>query len=239
MGLELVSLTGADDNIAPQSLKANSARFPTVEWAILYFPEREGSPRNPSSAWRELFLEQGMKFAAAHLCGTQVFREILDPELAQKRIADLQRYRRVQININARRPEFTASEVLSIYRTLHTAGIRMILQHHDESAPVIAQFLREIDQDEGPQVDVLFDASRGKGVQPDQWPAPFGLPTFTGYAGGLGPDNVATELRKITATIFESGADAPFWIDMETGIRTNNAFDLYKVERVLEECSLV
>lgn len=41
------------------------------------------------------------------------------------------------------------------------------------------------------------------------------------------------ELPKISAAA-QPGCDYPFWIDMETGIRTDNGFDLMKVERVLE-----
>lgn len=31
----------------------------------------------------------------------------------------------------------------------------------------------------------------------------------------------------------------PFWIDMETGVRTDNRFDLRKVRRVLEQVATV
>ena len=114
MSLELVSLTGADDCVAPESLAALSEQYPFAEWAILFFPEKEGTPRNPSGVWREKFLALKLPYTAAHLCGTQVFRELLDPVMAQSLIADLSRYRRIQLNINARRPEFTDEEVLAI-----------------------------------------------------------------------------------------------------------------------------
>ena len=136
MPLNIVSITGADDSVLPSELAALSARYTspiTPEWAILYFPEKEGTPRNPSAAWREAFLALGLPFTAAHLCGTQVFREILDPRTAPARIADISRYRRVQLNINARRPDFTEDEVLAIYRTLHQAGLHLILQYHPGS----------------------------------------------------------------------------------------------------------
>jgi hypothetical protein len=49
----------------------------------------------------------------------------------------------------------------------------------------------------------------------------------TGYAGGLGPDNLAEELRRIE----EVAGDAEVWIDMETNVRTAERFDLDKVRR--------
>lgn len=236
MSLELVSLTGADDRVAPEALAALSAKYPFVEWAVLYFHEKEDTPRNPSALWRENFLSLGLPYTAAHLCGTQVFRELLTPEKAPARIADLSRYRRIQLNINARRPEFTDEEVLSIYRKLHGAGLRLILQHHAASEQVIEQFLYDLDEEGLKRVDILFDASKGTGQRPDTWPAPHRFNLFCGYAGGLGPDVLATELQKIKAAVARSGRDLPYWIDMETGVRTENAFDLAKAEQVLSLC---
>lgn len=238
MSLELVSLTGADDRVAPASLAALSAQYPFAEWAILYFPEKDGTPRNPSAPWREKFLALDLPYTAAHLCGSRVFHALLDPELAHSVISDLSRYRRIQVNINARRPEFTDEEVLAIYRTLHQAGLRVILQHHAGSERVIEQFLYDLDEDGMKRVDILFDASKGTGQRPDAWPAPHRFNLFCGYAGGLGPDVLDAELPKIKAAVSraQSRRDLPYWIDMESGIRTDNAFDLEKAERVLAFC---
>ncbi len=233
MSLELVSLTGADDRVAPASLAALSAEYPFAEWAILYFPEKDGTPRNPSAPWREKFLALDLPYTAAHLCGSRVFHALLDPELAHSVISDLSRYRRIQLNINARRPEFTDEEVLAIYRTLHQAGLRVILQHHAGSERVIEQFLYDLDEDGMKRVDILFDASKGTGQRPDAWPAPHRFNLFCGYAGGLGPDALEVELPKIKAAVAQSRRDLPFWIDMESGIRTENTFDLEKVGKVL------
>lgn len=236
MSLELVSLTGADDHVAPEALAALSVQYPFVEWAILYFPEKDGTPRNPSAPWREKFLALDLTYTAVHLCGTRVFQALLDPELAHSVISDLSRYRRIQLNINARRPEFTDEEVLAIYRTLHGAGLRLILQHHAGSERVIEQFLYELDEEGMKRVDILFDASKGTGQRPDTWPAPHRFNLFCGYAGGLGPDVLEAELPKIKAAVAQSRRDLPYWIDMESGIRTDNVFDLEKAERVLSFC---
>ena len=240
MSLELVSITGADDKVVPAVLADISAQYPFVEWAVLYFPEKEGRPRNPSALWRDNFLALGLPYTAAHLCGTQVFRELLDPETAHLRIADLSRYRRVQLNINASRGEFSDKEILEIYRLLHGAGLRLILQRHTASEQVIEQFVCEISRLEGPQglklIDILFDTSKGTGQRPDAWPAPYPFIPFCGYAGGLGPEVLETELPRIKAAAACAGNNQPYWIDMESGIRTDNAFDLEKVVRVLKHC---
>ena len=239
MPLTLVSLTGADDKVAPAALAALSARYAKAvppEWAILYCPEKEGSARYPSAAWREDFLVLGLPFTAAHLCGPQVFREILDPATAPGRIADLSRYGRVQLNINARRPEFTEVEVLASYLTLHQAGLHLILQHHHASRRAIEKFVPGLDAASLSRIDLLYDESKGTGTAPEQWPpiSTVGpVPLRCGYAGGLGPAVLEEELPRIheSATAWR---DLPYFNDMESGIRTDNEFDLAKVEAVLQ-----
>ena len=49
-----------------------------------------------------------------------------------------------------------------------------------------------------------------------------------GFAGGIGPDNVLDVIRDI-------GPRDPYWIDMESGVRTDDKLDLAKVRRVLEQ----
>jgi len=236
MNLQLLSLTGADDRVLPQVLHKLSKRFNFVEWALLYSLEKEGKPRNPTAAWRESLLQYKGINVAAHLCGQAVFKEILDEVTRGKRIADLTRYGRVQLNINARNCDFTDAEVLTVYRVLHQAGLTLILQRHEGSQCVIDTFIEELDSDGYAKVDVLFDGSKGKGVRPTDWPSPlmFGeAPVFCGYAGGLGPDVLPDEFSRIMA----AAGDGPFWIDMESGVRTGNEFDLYKVHNVLEYCA--
>jgi phosphoribosylanthranilate isomerase len=76
---------------------------------------------------------------------------------------------------------------------------------------------------------VLFDESAGRGISPDSWDAP--LPGhFCGYAGGMNPDNVEANIKMIEKV----AAGHTTWIDMESGVRTNDRFDLGKMRKVLE-----
>lgn len=72
----------------------------------------------------------------------------------------------------------------------------------------------------------LFDVSGGRGEFPCAIPSPK-TNGLVGYAGGMGPNTVIEYLRMINC-------ENPFWIDMESNIRTNGWFDLDKVERVCE-----
>jgi phosphoribosylanthranilate isomerase len=76
-------------------------------------------------------------------------------------------------------------------------------------------------------VDWLYDVSFGTGVKPKDWPALPAAGPFCGYSGGIGPETVVEILGRIAAP-----DGTPYWIDMESGIRTDGAFDLTKCEAV-------
>ena len=83
----------------------------------------------------------------------------------------------------------------------------------------------------GLNVAALFDTSGGAGVLPEKWLSPANeFPC--GYAGGLGPDNVMEQVRKIEAVCRK-----PYWIDMERRVRTedDSALDMAAVRSVLEQ----
>jgi phosphoribosylanthranilate isomerase len=85
----------------------------------------------------------------------------------------------------------------------------------------------------GLKAEALFDTSGGAGRRPAQWPGP--AEQFPcGYAGGLGPENVAGQVAKITAV-----CQKPFWIDMERRVRTadDSRLDMAKVRAVLASCT--
>lgn len=231
-----ISITGADDQVDPNQLVALSQRYPFVEWAILVFPEKVGAPRNPSEGWRRKFLEQakahGLK-TALHLCGEEIFRAILDNRLSPAQVDELVRYDRIQVNINARGGVFTDEDVYAVYDYLAGLGCSLILQRHAGTEGVIAKYLAEHPASIAVgKVAVLFDTSRGRGFAPSEWSRPLnvhGVHVAGGYAGGISPENVETVLLD---TAF-AGMHGAYWLDMETGVRTDNKFDLDKVEHIL------
>lgn len=227
-GLNRVSITGADDKVPVETLRALGNQFPFVEWALLYVPN-PGGPRNPTQRWREDFFAAPQALGvttAVHLCFRESFEQLLGGRLSP----EIFRTDRIQLNINARRVEFSNEEVLDVYRRSLALGPDIILQHQELTAPVIERFLRELGPLDTSRVHVLLDESRGKGVAPASWsvPAQYGeLPLYVGFAGGIGPDNTQSVLNQVRSLM------RPYWIDMETGVRTDNAFDAKKVEAVL------
>ena len=69
---------------------------------------------------------------------------------------------------------------------------------------------------------------------PERWDHPLAKTAIPcGFAGGLSPENVASQIEKILPVVGET----PFWIDAETHLRSDDdrRFDLERVRRFLEE----
>lgn len=220
MKLRYVSITGADDAVDVADLNALARDYPFVEWALLLMPETFGQPRSPSASWIEDFKAkyQGTH-KAAHMCGSALagFAEGRADILALMR-----GFARVQLNLEFGPVEGTYDPQQLLARIRAHPECQFIIQYTERRAPLLPA-LAAI-----PNHAILFDASAGRGVAPDGWPAP--LPGhFCGYAGGINPGNVAGHIDKIAA----AGAGEA-WIDMESGVRTDDRFDLGKVRAVLE-----
>ena len=79
-----------------------------------------------------------------------------------------------------------------------------------------------------PRVTVLLDPSGGQGIAATD--EPLNLPVKVGYAGGFSPENVIQRILVLE----QSPVVGQFWIDMESGVRTDDKFDLDKVEDVVK-----
>lgn len=224
MPLTMVTFTGPDDRTDPARLAALAARYPFVEWAILSSPARTGGPRCPGDAWLARFLTtcKGCN-ASLHLADGDVDAWIAGDARIRERIAP---FGRIQINFDQGR---TPRPLEGIAGAIARGGPAVILQHHAGNAAMVAELAAR-----GLAFSVLFDASSGKGVRPDAWPAPLaGIPC--GYAGGLGPATVDAELPRIAAV----AGDRDYWIDMASSVRTpvDDAFDVSACEAVLRSAA--
>jgi hypothetical protein len=201
-----ITFTGIDhDDLLPGMLIL-SARYP-IEWGVLFDTAQEGQALFPSAPVRRALQSAPLRLSA-HICGDAA-RSIVeggDPQL------DLAGYARVQIN--HARAGSSDSEIDHSARFGARHGVRAALQCQGDYPSDL-------------RVDWLYDVSFGTGVRPTVWPAvPAGLP-FCGYSGGLGPDTVLDTLRQLSIA-----AGAAYWIDMESGVRTDNRFDLAKCAAV-------
>jgi hypothetical protein len=238
MQITKVTMTGADDKINIADLVELSNTYPFVEWAILV-SRNAGKNRFPSRDWRfklnEVKKANPQLQLSCHLCGAYV------PELLNgisnffwDNFHELEQYERLQINTHAEKYKIVIPELVN---ALVVRKFQYIVQYDGVNGETILNGLRDAAIDAVP----LFDLSHGTGVSPDAWPAQikstdkygFTAPLYCGYAGGLGPDNIIDELKRIDKAVEQN---APIWIDMETKIRSNNDqdFDFDKIVQCLE-----
>lgn len=221
MQLKYTSITGADDAVDPKELVKLSKEFPTAEWAILLLPARAGTNRFPTKEWIKNFSKEAKGLnTAMHLCDEALLGFIR----GDKEILDLMSgFQRIQLNLKFGDVEGKYDPADLVKRVKENPQFEFIIQYGKDKKGLLP-LLKDV-----PNHAVLFDESAGRGISPDSWDAP--LPGhFSGYAGGLKPDNVAQNLE----TIAKVAAGHTTWIDMETGVRTDDKFDLAKVRRVLE-----
>lgn len=220
MKLKYVSITGADDEVQVADLNEIADAHPYVEWAILLMPERMGQKRFPSADWIRNFAD-AYKGAhkAMHLCGGAFLGFIdNDPEI----LGLMRGFRRIQLNLEFGNVagKFDLAKLLAQIRA--HPEFEFVIQYTEKNRDLLPR-LRDL-----PNHAILFDQSAGRGVAPDSWPAPI-AGHFCGYAGGLNPDNIGRHL----AAIAQAAGAAETWIDMESGVRTDDRFDLKKVGTIL------
>jgi hypothetical protein len=200
---EFITFTGADDYTEVAAMHALSTLYP-IEWGILLSASGQGvKPRYPGDEALSRFMWSGLRMAG-HICG-RYSREIMAGEQISPPV-DLGVFNRIQVNHDE-------PVALKIRQFRAGWGPRCIAQTRTDRFPGDTA------------IDWLFDASGGRGVEPAAWPAYPGR--LVGYAGGIGPDNVAAVIEKI-------GATGPYWIDMESKVRTNDRFDLELCRQVCE-----
>jgi hypothetical protein len=244
MILDRVTITGADDSINPEDLIPLARDFPFVEWGILFSGSRLGIARYPSRSWigalAKIVWQVPMKLSA-HLCGAWVRDFVQRGKFTWKE--DYRRvemlFARVQLNfrgqVHTKGPGF---EIALLEESLRPEG-------NGRTTRVGKQFILQCDGANDKTLEELlpwfadgmvpiFDKSGGSGVVPKQWPK--ALPGhYCGYAGGLGPDILTTQLRLIE----EAAGPERVWIDMESSVRSDNdqKFDLRKVRAALDKAA--
>lgn len=210
-------------------------QYPFVEWGILYSQTRRGEGRYPSFRWINRLVERMGNIRspnfALHVCGRAV-----NFLLSGSDVNDVSRtaraFKRVQINFNSSRYSLTEIRRFVIDHPLQT----VITQNNSANEFLWRSLI------DTPNHAVLFDASGGRGIERTKWPEPLSMvgslppscvvmDPVCGYAGGLGPDNLAVQLPAIHA----AASGRPYWVDMEGKLRDNNdRFDLSRAEECLK-----
>jgi len=234
MKLFRVTLTGADDSIRPEQILSLSAKYPWVEWGILFSQHSMGKPRFPSKEWigdLELFCKNKKVHLSAHICGRWV-RDICKGEwtiLTTLPVIATDLFKRIQLNFHCYQHKIKDRDAFfQPFQAPMLSSKQLIFQ-----VDGVNDTLLEIAQANDINAAPLFDRSGGAGVLPTTWPNA-GKYSVSGYAGGLSPENVEEQIKNIQIC-----SDGLVWIDAETRVRSedNQLFDLDKVEQFLKNAA--
>jgi hypothetical protein len=204
-----IAFTGVDSVDCISGMLDLSRHFP-IEWGVLVDDDKADDTLFADPDIRERLLATPGLLYAAHVCGEQARLIANSPEEVT---LDLSRIQRVQVNHS-----FSGSSPLQIENTVRFGRSRRVR--------TMLQCLVEFPSDS--RLDWLYDTSFGTGKSPDRWPP---LPTSSGplcgYSGGINAESVQDVLGAIAAPL-----GSQYFIDMESGVRTEGQFDLGKCEAV-------
>ena len=182
--LSALGFCGADDSVNPRHLALLAQSYPTVEWGILFRPDKEGTPRYATSDWVGrladlLKIHEGGTTGrlAAHLCGSRVndlLSSSTDDTSARKIDSFLEQlcewgFRRVQVNATAVNGVVverlsSPSAMRSFLRTVQKFDkLEFIVQKNGETEPLWAGLLA--DEKRSENVVFLHDESKGTGKE--------------------------------------------------------------------------
>jgi hypothetical protein len=101
-----------------------------------------------------------------------------------------------------------------------------IIQYNNNTKNAVNQLYNS-----GARFSVLYDASGGQGILPTSWSAPVYKSVPQGYSGGLSPENVSTNLDKISYVVADN---RPIWIDAEGKLKIDDKFNIVRARQYIE-----
>ena len=227
MKLSNITFTGIDGRTDLGVLWEIQQKYPMVEWGVLVAKNwKDNGNRYFNPSYLDSLENRGLNLSA-HLCGSiarAAVRGDIEP-FREWACGYGYIFNRCQLNVATSQNNpmsFDYSGEICNYFD------EVILQQ--KSAREVPLFLNS---KVSRHITCLLDASGGQGI--DTPIEILNLPHKIGYAGGINADNVADKL----SYLLESDDVDHFWIDMESGVRTNDWFDTDKVWHILEICDKI
>ena len=236
MRLRHITFTGIDAKTDIRDLQEVQKQYPIVEFGVLTsYHWYENGNRYLDPQIINTLRGEGLHLAL-HVCGQAAHDATIGRwDLIDKLTwSNLGLFNRVQLNIANRtdnpdtlskRAKITEQEVIIQQRDCRSMSVY---------EATVEKFRHKQDR-YNRTFSVLLDASGGQGIDTPVEVAPAFSALKVGYAGGINPDNVTEKLTYLLEHV-ETGY---FWIDMESGVRTDDWFDIEKVSRVLTICKEV
>ena len=235
MRLNHITFTGIDARTNIEELVDIQCEFPMVEvefGVLTSYHWKENGNRFLDPARIDDIGRRGLNLSL-HVCGSAA-HDAAEGEWRKIAILvqdNLHFFQRIQLNLSNR-----SDNPAYIKKLPPTAWQEIIIQTRNGSNTSIydATIERFKRPDEfGRGFSLLLDASGGQGIDTPLKVLP--SKGKVGYAGGFNPDNVAEKLSFLLQNVRMGG----FWIDMESGVRTDDWFDTTKVRQVLAICKEV
>ena len=223
MKLQHITFTGIDGKTDLGRLWEIQQEYPIAEFGVLVAKNwRENGNRYFNPSYLDALEGLGLNLSA-HLCGSiarAAVRGDFEPLRDWAWFFPFFIFNRCQLNIA------TSKENPDSFELCEDAFLfnEIILQQRSvEDCDLYSK------SNTNEHVTMLLDASGGEGIDAS-------LVAFAGkkigYAGGINADNVAEKLT----FLMDNEQVGDFWIDMESGVRTDDWFDLDKVVKVLDSC---
>ena len=213
--MKRITFTGVDQWTKAKDVEAIYKDFPFVEFGFLLSESRKAGNRYPQPVIFKAYKKTGIPMAM-HICGKYSYEYARTGDwrpIADAAGSSIDMFDRIQLNI----PKISRFSRDIIF----PEGKKIIFQIHEGTKDFFACYK------DRPEVQGFQDGSGGHGVVCTEWMPPES--SFFGYAGGICPENVVETIRAISAV-----CPTDFWIDMETGVRTDYRFDVEKCRRVCE-----
>lgn len=229
--LSLISFVGVDletDFYEIQSLNDSSGIH--CEFGILY-SESQKNKRYPNYEFCDHFLnwtyDSSVK-SSIHLCGSESIEKFLSEDPSIMDLCHLSN--RIQLNINIKNfPDYDelSDKILNI---VNKRKFTIILQKNATKQKFNELMLKKLNKLNNTNIHFLNDSSGGFGREISKVDEP-DVKYFTGYAGGIKPENVS----KIVSLIEDKNQNnIKYYIDMESGIRESNNFSIKKCKQILD-----
>lgn len=254
--IDKVVFTGIDARTDIWELQAISQAYPFVEFGVLMSENNTGSGeknRYPGPDFIRALKSANLPLSA-HICG-KLAREAVQTGKFNDIVAFLnemeagQMFQRYQLNVASLLEKEDSGVSPFAYEgdrpiILQVAGPKGEAFYRNMQAISSGKICEENLRGEAagrdkqvPLVHALFDKSSGEGKEfsfDDDNEVVMDAPGYVGYAGGVGPNNIAFYLGYFCAGRAQARNTAPFFLDMESGVRTDDWFDTSKVRAVLE-----
>lgn len=230
MNLDIISFVGIDVKTDKEELLNIESKFP-CEFGVLY-SESKNSIRYPDYDFCYDFLTwANVKELprSLHLCGS-----VIDKYLAQDpKIVELaNQASRIQLNLNIKKYSDYDKLADAIIAVASKNCHSIILQKNKVKMKFNAVFeakYKKLPLSKLFCLSLLNDSSGGFGREITKVLPPYEY--YTGYAGGINPENVCSIVKLIEAVTTKQGG---YYIDMESGIREDNVFSIAKCREIIK-----